>query len=110
MDLIKKVRRGRDPVARPEPDEARRARANFQQKIMRELHVIVRGQSARFRLVKYAILTALFGAIYWKFGGKTFAIALAALALIGTAVHFLLRWKSKGWTEDWWLYKSLFQK
>jgi adenylate cyclase class 2 len=30
------VRRGWGPVARPEPDEARRGRANFQQEIMRD--------------------------------------------------------------------------
>ena len=65
------------------------------------------GQSARFRLVKYAILIPLFAAVYWKFGGKVFAITLVALAILGSAMHFFFRWKTNGWRNDRWLYKRL---
>ena len=73
--------------------------------IKKELHVIAHGQSARFRLVKYAILIPLVVALYvWK-GRTTTWKALLALAILGIAVHFFFRWKTKGWTESWWLFK-----
>ena len=72
--------------------------------IKKELQVIAHGQSVRFRLIKYAILIPLFGAIYWKFGFDTMLLTLGALAALGIIVHFFFRWKTKGWTQDWWLY------
>ena len=136
MELIKKVRRGwvslgRDPSARPEapwalrcgqansqqritrgpvarlePDEAR-SRKLSSQKIMRELHVIARGQSIRFRVVKYAILVPLFIVLYaWKGWEITWKV-LVALAILGVLVHFFFRHMTDGWRKSWWLYSFL---
>ncbi len=73
--------------------------------VKKELHVVAHGQSARFRAVKYAILIPLFIALYlWSGWGMTWKVLLA-LAIFGIIVHFLLRWKTNGWTQSWWLFR-----
>lgn len=77
--------------------------------IRKELYVALHGQSARFRLVKYAILVPLLGGIYWWKGGAFFLKTLGILLILALAMHFFFRWKSKGWMEDYGPYKSLFR-
>lgn len=108
--------------------------------LKKELYVAVHGQSARFRIMKYAILIPLFAALYWwgvKWGegphckaglsagegggpaqifsrklceGEVLAWALGVLFILALAVHFFFRYKSNGWQDDWWLYKSVLKK
>lgn len=78
--------------------------------IKKEIYVAVHGQTARFRIVKYAIMIPLFGGIYWKYGGEILAWVLGVALILALIMHFFFRWKSKGWMEDYGLYKSLFKK
>lgn len=77
--------------------------------IRRELYVIAHGQSARTRIFKYLVLFAIFGVIYYRFGGEAVAWTFGVAVALSIAAHFFFRWKTKGWEEDWWLYKSLFK-
>ncbi len=72
--------------------------------LKKELYVALHGQTARFRIVKYIVLFAVFGALYWWKGWEAvlWALAIGFIAAIG--VHFFFRWKSKGWNEKWGLY------
>lgn len=68
--------------------------------IQREKKVILYGQSARFRVVKYAILIPLFAGLYvWK-GIAVMLWTLGALALVGIAVHFWLCWTTDEHERD----------
>ena len=77
--------------------------------IKKELHVAIHGQTAKFRLVKYAVLIPLFGAIYWWGGSEVLLSTIGVLAIVGVIVHFFFRYKTNGWQDDWWLYKSLYK-
>lgn len=76
----------------------------------KELHVTIHGQTAKFRLVKYAILIPLFAVIYWWKGGEVLAWALGIALIFALAMHFFFRWKTNGWEDSWGPYKSLFKK
>lgn len=67
--------------------------------LKKEIYVAIHGQTARFRLVKYAILIPLFGAIYWFYGGEVLAWTLGVMFVLALAMHFFFRWKSNGWVE-----------
>ncbi len=70
------------------------------------MHVVVYGQSTRFRSVKYAILLPLAFLLYlWK-GPRVTGYVIGVLLVISVAIHFFFRYKSKGWSESWWLYKK----
>lgn len=77
--------------------------------VKKEIYVAVHGQTAKFRLVKYAILLPLFGGIYWKWGGEVLGWSLLVALVFALALHFFFRWKSNGWMEDYGPYKSLFK-
>lgn len=83
---------------------------NMKDILKKELYVAVHGQTARFRMVKYAILIPLFGAIYWWGGWNLMAWCLGIALVLALAMHFFFRWKTNGWEEDWGPYKSLFKK
>ncbi len=72
----------------------------------REKHVVIHGQSVRFRLAKYAILLPLlFGLYVWK-GGVVLWQTLAVLLVLSLIIHFFFRYMSDGWRKSWWLYKK----
>lgn len=75
--------------------------------IKKELYVAAYGQTAKFRAVKYAILIPLFAAIYWWKSGEVLAWTLGIALILALAVHFLFRFKTKGWTEPWGPYTPL---
>ncbi|OGZ74117.1 MAG: hypothetical protein A2908_03475 [Candidatus Staskawiczbacteria bacterium RIFCSPLOWO2_01_FULL_38_12b] len=75
--------------------------------IKREKYVIVNGQSKMFRIIKWVVFIMLGVLVYLFFGGEVLALAILALAIIGTSVHFLFRWKTHGWTKNWGLYKVI---
>jgi hypothetical protein len=75
--------------------------------IEREKYVAIHGQTLRFRIVKYLILVAIAAGIYaWK-GWKAVGLVFLTLFILGIAVHFFFRWKTKGWTESWGPYQRL---
>lgn len=78
--------------------------------IKKEIHVAIHAQTARFRVVKYAILVPLLAAVYWKWGGETFAWTLGVLLILALMMHFFFRWKSNGWMDDYGPYKSVFKE
>ena len=77
--------------------------------IKKELYVAIHAQTARFRVVKYIVFFAIFGTVYWLWGGKAVLWALGISLVFAIAMHFFFRWKSKGWMEDYGPYKSLFK-
>lgn len=74
--------------------------------IKREAHIIAHGQSKMFRIIKWVILVVLGALVYAFFGGKVLGWTIFILAILGISAHFLFRWKTRGWTKDWWLYKA----
>ncbi len=54
------------------------------------------------KIGKYAFLIALL-TICWN--TKYFWWAVAGSLLLGFGFHFWLRYKTKGWTKDYWLFK-----
>lgn len=75
--------------------------------IQREKYVALHAQPFWFRIVKYIVIIALFTAlVLWK--GWTVALTpLLCLMATGTVVHFIFRWKTKGWTQSWGPYKKI---
>ncbi len=71
----------------------------------REKNAIIYGQTVRFRIVKYIVLFIIFGLTYKWRGLNDTLFLLGILFVLGILVHFFFRWKSKGWTQSWWLYK-----
>jgi hypothetical protein len=75
--------------------------------IEREKHVVIHGQTLRFRIVKYLVLVAIAGGIYAWNGWPAVGVVFLTLFILAIAIHFLFRWKTKGWTESWGPYKTL---
>jgi hypothetical protein len=67
----------------------------------REKYIVLHGQSTRFRIKKWIVIFLLTAALsLWK--GLFFASAiLGSLLFLGVIAHFVLRWKTKAWTESW---------
>jgi hypothetical protein len=77
---------------------------NFKELYEREKRVVLYGQTARFRIIKYIILFALFGALYaWRGWSDTLWV-LGVLIVLSIVFHFFFRYMSEGWTKSWWLY------
>jgi hypothetical protein len=75
--------------------------------IRREAYVVAHGQTARFRAAKYLVLLGIGVALRFWIGWKGVLTAFACVAVLGLILHFLFRWKTKGWTESWGLYKKM---
>jgi amino-acid N-acetyltransferase len=67
----------------------------------REMRVISRAQSTRFRAVKWLIIGTLFAFLWLWQNPLTAALALFGACFLGVCLHFFLRWKTAGWTEAW---------
>ena len=75
--------------------------------IEREKQVILYGQSARFRLVKYAILIPAFAALYWWKGSRITLVVLGIALVFAIAFHFFFRYKTAGWRKSYGPFKPL---
>jgi hypothetical protein len=73
--------------------------------VKKELYVAVHGQTARFRIVKYIVLFAVFSALYSWYGWKVVWQTLGVALIAALVVHFFFRFKTNGWSEPWGLYK-----
>ncbi len=78
----------------------------FKELFKREMHVVVHGQSGLFRVIKYIIILIIGASFYLWQGLVNTGILFLVLAVLSIATHFLFRWKTKGWTQSWWLYKK----
>lgn len=75
--------------------------------LKREWHVIVHGQSLRFRFWKYVVIIAGFTAVQWWMGWTVVWVLLSGAIIVSLAIHFLFRWKTKAWTQSWGPYKKI---
>ena len=68
--------------------------------IKREFRVALsrRSQPAWFRVLKWTFLLGLIAA---SWGRPHFWVWMAAALATGLTVHFIWRWKTKGWTRPW---------
>ena len=78
----------------------------FREALKKEVDVIVHGQTAKFRIIKYIVLLLLGYMLYVWQGLRTTVWVFLALAVISIIIHLLFRRKTRGWTESWWLYKN----
>lgn len=76
----------------------------FSKTIKREMEVAFskHSQPVGFRIIKYAVLTAL---VWFLWGTKLLWIILCILFVLSLSLHFWYRYKTKGWTESYGLWK-----
>lgn len=73
----------------------------------REKHVALHAQPKWFRILKWIVILSALAAL-WSWKGWMMAISvLLSLMTLGTILHFVLRWKTKAWTESWGPYKKI---
>ena len=73
----------------------------------REKYVAVHGQTWRFRFAKYMVMAIIAVVIYEWRGWKAFSVLFLVFFVLAIAMHFFFRYKTKGWTESWGLYKRI---
>jgi hypothetical protein len=74
--------------------------------LIKEKNVVLYGQPKKFRIKKYIVLAILATALYlWK-GWHVVGMVFLTLAVLGTIVHFIFRWKTDGWEKSWGPYKK----
>lgn len=74
---------------------------NLKKLWLREKYIAIHGQSFRFRLVKWIILIAVGYCVFlWKGWAGVGWLVLSG-AILGIGLHFVLRWKTRGWTQPW---------
>ncbi len=79
----------------------------FKEFFRREKHVALNAQPKAFRIAKWLIILCVAMSLFlWK-GLSAVGLLFLILIILGTSFHFLLRWKSKGWTESWGPYKKI---
>jgi hypothetical protein len=73
-------------------------------KIKRELEVAFSKESQPiwFRILKYILLGSI---IYFFWGSKWLWIIIGGMFVIALLVHFWVRYKTKGWTQSYGLWK-----
>lgn len=82
----------------------------FKETVQKEKYVVVQGQTARFRVVKYSIIIPVLVILgFWK-GWKFSLYFFLSLCVLGVLVHFVLRFLTKGWTEKWWFVDPIIKK
>jgi uncharacterized protein YndB with AHSA1/START domain len=80
---------------------------SFKDFYKREKHVVINAQSKNFRIAKWAVIILIAIVLYaWK-GWFFVAILFVVCAVLGTTLHFFLRWKTEGWTKSWGPYKRI---
>ena len=78
---------------------------SLKETLEREKNVVLYGQTARFRIVKYIVIVILALIIYaWK-GWNAVGLSLVAGTAAGVCVHFVFRYLTAGWMKSWGPYK-----
>ncbi len=75
--------------------------------IEREKHVALHAQPRWFRILKWIVIFIALAALEWWKGWRVAILILLCLMALGTTLHFILRWKTKGWTQSWGPYKKI---
>jgi len=75
--------------------------------IEREKHVVLHAQPKWFRIIKWIVILSALVALGWWKGWMLAISVLFCLMLLGTILHFILRWKTKAWTQSWGPYKKI---
>jgi hypothetical protein len=79
----------------------------FKDFLRREKHVALNAQPHSFRIAKWIVIIVLAGLLYWWKGLMVVGALILFCIVAGTSLHFLLRWKTNGWTKSWGLYKRI---
>ena len=80
---------------------------NFKEFFRREKHVALNAQPRAFRITKWIIILTITILLFlWK-GIIAVGSLFGILIILGTSLHFVLRWKTKGWTQSWGPYKKI---
>ena len=74
---------------------------------MREVHVAMHAQTARFRVVKWVIILLASATLYFWKGIGILGHALLVAFVVSIFIHFLFRYMSDGWTKSWGPYKHI---
>ena len=78
---------------------------NVGEVVKKEIKVVIEGQTLKFRVYKYIVLGAFYGALYaWK-GAEVTLYTFVISIIIALVIHFFLRWKTEGWTRAWGPYR-----
>ena len=73
----------------------------------REKYIAIHAQSTKFRIIKYIIIIFILYLLFnWK-GWIAVISGLITMFVLGIVLHFLFRWKTKGWTKSWGLFKKI---
>lgn len=77
---------------------------SFTKTIKRELEVAFskHSQPIGFRVAKYVIITAL---VWFLWGTNLLWIILGSMFALGLSLHFWYRYKTKGWTQSYGMWK-----
>jgi hypothetical protein len=74
--------------------------------IKREKYIALHAQTREFRIRKWIFFILLFITIFlWK-GWSALGLAVAIAFVFGLSLHFLFRYKTKGWRQSWGLFKA----
>jgi len=57
-----------------------------------------KAQPVWFRVAKWTALV-VFGLLFWR--SRYFWWTLLGLLIVALVLHFIWRWKTKGWTQPW---------
>jgi O-antigen/teichoic acid export membrane protein len=77
--------------------------------LQRETYIAVHAQSIKFRAIKWIILICITYCIYLWLGWDGVAAWIALGTLLGLSIHFLFRWKTRGWTKPWGPMKKIIK-
>ena len=73
--------------------------------LKRELEVVFskNAQPIWFRITKWVVYIGL---AYLLYGTNWFWAWVVGLPVVGLVMHFVFRWKTKGWTKSWGRWKT----
>jgi hypothetical protein len=83
-----------------DPDNIGTSRSSARKVVRREVRVALsrRAQPVWFRILKWVILIVV-GVMLWR--TRYFWFCLLGALVLSLTLHFMWRWKTKGWTQPW---------
>lgn len=73
----------------------------------RERYVAIHAQTWKFRVIKYVVLILMAAGVFRWGGWASVGWTFLTLTFVSLGIHFLFRWRTKAWTENWGPYKKL---
>lgn len=77
--------------------------------LKRETYIVIHGQSATFRTIKWIILIGITYCIFIQWGWDGVVVWITLGTILGLSIHFLFRWKTHGWTRTWGPMKKIIK-